>query len=149
MFRSLASLFCAGLLGLSPAVAGAGAAQELDLTGAWEFAVQSPNGAGTREVQLVQVGDSISGTISSSRATGDLDGVLEGDRLSFTVVLTMESGPFVVTYRATVTGDEMVGTIDFGDYGSGTFTGLRSKAKLTPAFGSRLQRVPAPKTFST
>jgi hypothetical protein len=131
MPRFVASLLCAGLLLLSPALAQAGAAQELDVTGEWEFTVQSPNGAGTRQVTLVQQGDSISGSISSSRASGNFTGVLDGDQLSFTVILAMDSGPFAVTYQATVAGDEMEGTIDFGDYGQGTFTGRRSKA---PAF---------------
>ncbi len=127
MSRFFASLLGAGLLLLSPGLAQAGAAQELDVTGEWEFAVQSPNGAGTRQVTLVQQGDSISGTISSSRASGDFTGILDGDRLSFTVILSMDSGPFAVTYEASVVDDEMEGTIDFGDYGQGTFTGKRSK----------------------
>jgi hypothetical protein len=122
----LVALFSTGLLGFSLLAPGV-AAQEIDLTGSWDFAVQSPNGAGTRQVVLTQHGDSISGTISSSRASGDLVGVVEGDQMSFTVILMMESGPFPVSYAATVSGDGMVGTIDFGDYGAGTFTGKRSE----------------------
>lgn len=126
MRRFTVSILLAGLFGLSPCLAQTGAAQELDVTGTWEFATQSPNGPGTRQVVLAQHGDSISGTISSSRASGDLVGVLEGDQLTFTVILMMESGPFPVSYSAIVSGDGMVGTIDFGDYGAGTFTGTRT-----------------------
>lgn len=112
---------------MAPVLAQTGAAQELDLSGEWVFTVQSPNGTGTREVTFDQEGDNLSGTIASSQAAGEFTGVVEGDQITFTVILTMESGLFPVTYDATVTGDEMEGTIDFGDYGQGTFTGRRSK----------------------
>jgi hypothetical protein len=127
MSRYLASLLCAALFCLSPAVATEGVSQEVDLTGEWELTVQSPNGSGTRTLTLVQVGDSLSGTVSSSRASGELEGVVEGDRLTFTALLVMQGGMFPVTYRATFTDEEMEGTVDFGDYGSGTFTGRRVK----------------------
>jgi len=132
MSKTIASSLCAGLVCLSAALAGPAVAQDaaeqaIDLSGEWELVVQSPNGTGTRTLTLVQTGDSIRGTVSSSRASGELEGVVEGDTLTFTALLMMESGPFPVTYRGTFTEDEMAGTIDFGDYGSGTFSGRRSK----------------------
>jgi hypothetical protein len=120
----LGTAFLVGLLGLS--LPSSVAARGQDLTGTWEFTVTSPNGTGTRTVVLAQQGGSISGTISGTRASGDFTGTIEGDQLSFTVMLMMESGPFPVTYAATVSGDGMVGTVDFGDYGAGTFTGSRA-----------------------
>lgn len=132
MSRTVASSLCAGLVCLSaalarPALAQEAAAQAVDLSGEWDLVVQSPNGTGTRTLTLVQTGDSITGTVSSSRASGELEGLVEGDTLTFTALLMMESGPFPVTYRGTFTGEEMSGTIDFGDYGSGTFSGRRAK----------------------
>ena len=95
------------------------------MSGTWVLTVESPNGTGQRDLTLVQDGNELSGEISSSRASGELSGTLEGNEVVFLAVVYMESGSFDITYTATVTGDEMKGTVDFGDYGSGTFTGKR------------------------
>ena len=55
-------------------------------------------------------------------------GTVNDDTVTFVAVVQMDSGPFEITYTATVTGDEMEGTVDFGSYGSGTFTGRRAKS---------------------
>lgn len=116
------------LLGLAVLALGAPgiSAQANDLSGDWVFTVQSPNGTGTRQATLVQEGDSITGTISSDRATGDLVGVVEGDVVTLRALLMMASGPFEVVYEAEYTDATMTGTVDFGDYGEGTFTGRRA-----------------------
>jgi hypothetical protein len=100
-------------------------AQAVDLTGAWLLTVESPNGTGSRDVTFVQDGESLSGQISSSRAAGLLVGTVDGHDVTFVATVEMDSGAFDITYRATVTGDEMEGSVDFGSYGGGTFTGRR------------------------
>ena len=102
-----------------------GAGQELDLSGDWVFTVESPNGTGKRDVTFVQEGNKLTGQIMSSRADGDLSGTIDGDQLTFVAIVQMESGAFEITYNATVTGNDMTGTVDFGDYGVGTFRGHR------------------------
>jgi len=111
-------VFASGAPGLS--------AQDTDLTGEWVFTVQSPNGTGTRQATLLQEGDSITGSISSDRATGDLIGAVEGDVVTLRALLMMASGPFEIVYEAEFTDSTMTGTVDFGDYGVGTFTGRRA-----------------------
>lgn len=103
-------------------------AQDLDLTGDWVLTVESPNGTGTRGVTLVQDGDDLTGEISSSRAAGELAGTVDGDVVTFVALLMMDSGPFEVTYSATIENGVMTGTVDFGSYGSGTFTGVRAES---------------------
>ncbi|MBT8402790.1 MAG: hypothetical protein KJP18_02960, partial [Gemmatimonadetes bacterium] len=53
------------------------AAQDVDLTGDWVLTVQSPNGTGTRDVTFVQEDGELTGTISSTRASGPLEGTVE------------------------------------------------------------------------
>ena len=113
---------------LAVALAGANgvAAQSIDLSGAWILNVNSPNGAGTRDVTFVQEGNALSGEIASSMAAGPLTGTIDGDKVTFVATVFMESGSFEVTYRATwVEGELKDGTVEFGSYGSGTFTGHR------------------------
>ena len=123
--RTLSALLLAlGTLGLPPAAT----AQGLDVSGDWVLTVESPNGTGERQVTFVQDGDALSGEISSSRAAGELTGTVGGDEVTFVAVVEMESGPFEITYTATVMDGEMKGTVEFGSYGSGTFTGRRVKS---------------------
>ncbi len=109
------------------ALPGRTVSQDLDLSGEWILTVESPNGTGSRDLTLVQDGNELTGEIMSSRAGGELTGSVDGHEVTFVAVVYMESGSFDITYTATVTGDEMKGTVDFGDYGSGTFTGKRKK----------------------
>lgn len=119
----LGSILTIGILALP----GQTSAQELDLSGEWLLTVESPNGTGSRDLMLVQDGDELTGEIMSSRAGGELTGTVDGHEVIFVAVVYMESGSFDITYTATVTDGVMKGTVDFGDYGSGTFTGKRKK----------------------
>ena len=102
-------------------------AQDIDLTGDWVFTVQSPNGTGERSVTFVQEGTELSGEIASAQAAGPLSGTIEGDKVTFVAVVQMDSGPFDITYTATIADGEMTGTVEFGSYGSGTFRGRRAE----------------------
>ncbi len=100
-----------------------------DLTGAWVLTVESPNGTGTRDVEFAQDGNELTGTIASTMAVGDLAGTIEGAAVRFVAVVAMDTGDFQITYQATVKDGALVeGTVDFGDYGSGTFTGRRKES---------------------
>lgn len=97
-----------------------------DLTGEWVLTVALTNGSGSRAVEFVQDGNELTGTIASSMASGDLTGTIDGDQVNFSVVLAMETQLFEVRYSATWRDGMLVdGTVDLGDYGSGTFTGER------------------------
>ena len=101
------------------------AAQEVDLTGDWVLTVESPNGTGTRDVTFLQEGDELTGDIASTQAAGPLTGKVDGNKVTFIAIVMMDSGPFEITYAGTITGNEIEGTVEFGSYGGGTFTGRR------------------------
>lgn len=124
----LTAMFLAVAL-LGPDLAAAqqeGPKPAFDLTGAWVLNVNSPNGAGTRDVTFVQNGNVLTGEIASSMAAGPLTGTIEGALVTFVAEVFMESGAFEITYSATwVDGELKDGKVDYGDYGAGTFTGHR------------------------
>ena len=116
----------ATVVALTAALGAPAAAQDVDLSGEWVFSVQSPNGAGSRDVVFVQEDGILTGTIASSRAAGPLEGTIEGDQVEFVAVVAMETGNFEIYYSARIEDGLLVdGVIDFGDYGQGTFTGKR------------------------
>ena len=103
-------------------------AQDFDLTGEWVLTVESPNGTGTREMTLEQEGNKLTGTIASSMAVGEITGMVEENKISFVALVAMDAGMFEVAYECTFEDGEMVGgTVNFGEYGSGTFTGVRKE----------------------
>ena len=120
----VAAVFAA--FGAAPATA----QEEIDLTGEWILSVDGPNGAGTREVTFEQRGDSIFGTISSSMASGPLEGEIDQTTgaVVFVAIVAMGTGDFEILYSCVWQDGELVqGDVDFGDYGSGTFTGARKE----------------------
>ncbi len=117
-------IFALAALGLPMEAIG----QDLDVSGDWILTVESPNGTGERQVTFIQDGEELTGEISSSRAAGDLTGTIEGNEVTFVAVVFMDSGAFEITYSATITDGVMTGTVDFGSYGSGTFTGRRAES---------------------
>jgi len=98
-----------------------------DLSGEWHFDVNSQNGPGRRDVLFRQEGHRVIGFIASDSASGRFVGSIAGESLEFTAVLEFGGEPMAAVYRATVQADTMSGTIDFGLYGRGTFTGQRGR----------------------
>lgn len=127
--RPLLFAVAAGFALAAPAIAQDPEPPAADLTGEWVLTVESPNGTGTREVEFEQDGNELGGTIASTMASGELTGTVDGTSVRFTAVVAMDTGDFEIVYRATIADGALVdGTVDFGTYGSGTFTGRRKDA---------------------
>lgn len=99
----------------------------VNLSGDWYFDVKSQNGPGRRDVVFRQEGTRVIGFIDSDSASGRFVGSLVGRNLEFTAVLEFGGQPMAAVYRAIVEGDDITGTIDFGDYGRATFSGKRGR----------------------
>jgi len=108
------------------------------LSGDWYFDVNSQNGPGRREVLFRQEDQRVIGFIESDSASGRFVGRVDGNSVEFTAVLEFGGEPMAAVYRATIDGDTMTGTIDFGLYGKATFTGHRGRRPelLPPGTGA-------------
>lgn len=101
--------------------------KKLDVTGSWTFTVTSDAGSGTPTVTLKQQGDSLTGHYSS-QFFGEVDfkGTVKGNQIAFSFSVSAQGQSIVVSYAGTVeSSDAMKGTVDFGGFGSGTFTAKR------------------------
>ena len=115
-----------GLFLLLGATRVAAQAPATSLTGKWAFEVVTANGTGTPAVVLKQEGEKVTGTYTSSRGgTRQIDGVLKGDKLTFTVK-SPEPGGVDYEFTGTVAGDTITGTADFSGMGTATFSAKRS-----------------------
>jgi L-seryl-tRNA(Ser) seleniumtransferase len=106
---------------------GSMSASDVDVTGDWEMTMESPRGGEmTRAVHFEQDGEKITVTMESRR--GDevtAEGTIKGNAIEWTVSRETPRGSMTLTYKGTVEGDTMSGTVEFGDFGSGDWTAKR------------------------
>ncbi len=122
--RRLASLLGIGLvcvMSIPSLCAGA------DVTGAWDLTVQTQQGTASPSVTLQQSGEQLSGTYHGRMGDSKVEGSVRGNDIRFTVTLRFRDQDHVITYTGTVDADTMKGTVQFGDRGSGTWSGTRRK----------------------
>jgi hypothetical protein len=102
-------------------------AKDVDVTGDWEMTMESPRGGEiTRAVHFEQDGEKLTVTMESQR--GDeitAEGTIKENVVEWTVSRETPRGAMTMTYKGTVEGDTMTGTVEMGDFGSGDWTAKR------------------------
>ncbi len=94
-----------------------------DLTGKWEFQVESSAGSGTPTFQLVQKGDALTGKYSGALGEADVKGSVKGDD----VEIRFEVSGNAVIYTGKIQQDgTLKGSVDLAGQATGTWTGKRS-----------------------
>ncbi len=87
------------------------AAQE-EFVGGWEFAIETGRGSFSQTFAFTLEDGTLSGTVTSQIGTSELTDLShEGGTLTFSVTRTFGDNSFTQTFTATVSGDEMTGTI--------------------------------------
>lgn len=105
-------------------VAGLRAQQTANVNGDWELTSQTPRGEMTSAVKFEQDGENLKVTQSSPRG-GEVTGTgtVKGNAIEWTITRTRPDGQeFKLTYKGTVDGDTMKGTVEFGPMGSTEWT---------------------------
>ncbi|HKU14790.1 MAG TPA: hypothetical protein VJQ52_10375 [Steroidobacteraceae bacterium] len=97
------------------------------MSGTWEFSVESPMGTRSNETIFTQSGDALSGKMVSPRGEVPLTGTIKQDAINFTVNLNVQGQALQIDYSGTVTGDTMGGTVQFGSFGDGKWSGKRKQ----------------------
>jgi hypothetical protein len=103
------------------------AAKTLDLTGTWELNVESPMGSRASDAIFTQTGETLGGKIVSTRGEVPLNGTIKGDAVNFGINVNVQGQTLQIDYAGTVTGDTMSGTVVFGSFGDGKWTGKRKQ----------------------
>ncbi len=96
-----------------------------DVSGTWDLTVESQQGTANPSVTLIQSGEQLSGTYRGRMGQHKLEGTIRGSEIRFSVTMRFQDQPLVISYSGTVDADSMSGTVQFGDLGSGTWTGKR------------------------
>lgn len=104
-----------------PAIALACAAFAADISGSWEFTVETSQGSGTPSFEFKQEGETLSGTYSGQFGTAKLSGTVKSDQVEFTFEIPNMDGK--VRYKGTIESPtRMKGDVEYGDVAKGTFT---------------------------
>lgn len=103
------------------------AAKVTDVTGTWELNVESPMGSRASDAIFTQTGETLGGKMVSPRGEVPLNGTIKGEAITFGLNVNVQGQNLQIDYTGTVTGDTMSGTVVFGSFGDGKWTGKRKQ----------------------
>ena len=102
----------------------AGAALAADISGAWDFNVETSQGSGSPSFVFNQDGEKLTETYTGLLGKADLTGTVKGDQVDFTFEAPNVDGK--VHYKGTLeSATRMKGECEYGDLGKGTFTATK------------------------
>ena len=97
-----------------------------DLTGEWTAEIQYAAGRSSHTLHLRQRGNDVTGAHQSDFVTRDLSGTLDGDALRLRSTYSEQHGDALTfTFSGTVTGGQISGALDMGEYLGATWTATR------------------------
>ena len=103
------------------------AAKVTDVSGTWELNVESPMGSRASDAIFTQTGETLGGKMVSPRGEVPLTGTVSGDTVKFGINVNVQGQSLQIDYSGTVTGDTMSGTVVFGSFGDGKWTGKKKQ----------------------
>jgi hypothetical protein len=109
-----------------PAADPAPAAPAADLSGQWDVHIEYAAGASDHGLSLRQRGTEIDGAHRGDFVTRDLVGTIEGDAVNLRSNYAESHGDALnYSFSGKVTGDEMAGTLEMGEYLGARWTARR------------------------
>jgi len=104
----------------------ASAAFAHDISGNWEFSVDTAAGSGTPSFVFAQDGEKLTGTYTGLFGKADLTGTVKGDQIDFKFDFSYSGESGVAHYTGTIkSATQMEGKVAFGELGEGTWTGTK------------------------
>ena len=97
-----------------------------DISGNWEFSVETAAGSGSPSFVFTQSGEKLTGTYSGLLGKADLMGTVKGDQIDFSFKFEYSGQSGTVHYTGTIESDKkMKGRVSIGDLGEGTWTATK------------------------
>jgi hypothetical protein len=98
--------------------------EKIDLSGTWNFQVETQAGSGSPTFTFKQDGEKLTGKYKGMLGEADLTGTVKGDQVEFSFKISGQIEG-TVTYTGTTDGKEIKGKAKFAELGEGTFTGKK------------------------
>jgi len=96
-----------------------------NISGSWTLTVESPMGSNESTATFQQNAGALSGKIASDRGETELTGTINNADIAFSININVQGQALKIDYAGQVTGDAMTGTVKFGDYGEGKWSGKK------------------------
>jgi hypothetical protein len=97
-----------------------------DVTGTWDFTIETPAGTGNPTFVFQQDGEKLTGTYTGMLGKADVTGTVKGDKIQFQFEASYEGQKFSIRYSGTIESPtRMKGTAQFADMGEGAWTAVK------------------------
>jgi hypothetical protein len=97
-----------------------------DVSGNWEFSVDTAAGSGSPSFVFKQDGEKLAGTYTGMFGKADLTGTVKGDQIDFKFDFSYSGQSGVAHYSGTIeSAKKMNGKVELGDMGEGTWTATK------------------------
>ncbi len=98
----------------------------MSFEGNWNLKLQSPMGERPATLTVTQEGATLGGSISSDAGNSEISGTSDGDAIEFSSSMEGPMGAITLEFKGTVSGDEATGSVQFGQFGGGSWSGARA-----------------------
>lgn len=96
------------------------------IDGNWNVVMQSPMGARDATAEFTSAGSELSGNFGGAAGSTPLTGSIDGNDVNWAATVNGPMGQMELKFAGTLDGDALSGTVAFGAFGSGSFTGTRA-----------------------
>ena len=103
------------------------AAAQAGVTGKWKLNFQTDQGAVDADLILKQDGEKVTGSLNSPQGEAPLEGTFKGGKLVLSMSVDAGGQALTITFDGALEKDTLKGNVDFGGFGSATWTATRSK----------------------
>ena len=102
-----------------------------DISGKWQFNVDTDMGSGSPTFTFKQDGESLTGAYSGALGEAKVTGKVNGDKVEFWFDASPGGETITVRYAGVVDGNKMKGTVDLGGQAKGTFTAEKQASQAS------------------
>ena len=112
-------------LGIVAAAVVVSVTAQSNVAGDWNMTIDSDQGSLSATMTFKQDGEKVTGSMPTDQITFEFEGTISDNKLELVAEIDAGGAFLEVTLEATVDGNEITGTLDFGGYGSGDITATR------------------------
>jgi seryl-tRNA(Sec) selenium transferase len=94
--------------------------------GTWAVTVQYPRGIGEQKFTIQQTGNDLSGTQNGEIYNATLKGIIHADQIELRSNMEVGGNSIPWTFKGTVQGSNITGTVHMGEYGDATWKATRA-----------------------
>ena len=103
------------------------AAAQASVAGAWKMTFQTDQGAIDSDMNLKQDGEKVTGSLVSPQGEAPIEGTFKGGKLVLSLTVDAGGQALTITFDGALDMDTLKGNVDFGGFGSATWSATRAK----------------------